>query len=674
LGRAGNDRGAPRGASVGYVLTTAGTLSGRVGANDAPGARGLDATTLLDRREAAVARAGARVPNLGAPLLTIVGAPLTISRPGDGSRSANGRLVSREGLADHIQKLQVAGGSGVWLPSETAGFAGVRAGGQVSLAFNDRRVTTRVAGIYKDLNRLPETPFWCSQSSLIYAAGLGREIPPPPILADRDTMAALDRQLRQDRLVFTWELPLPGSLTLSQSLQTAGRIGFLRSALGTGTGAVFRLLSSQALSANEPGLLAVRSELPFVAQRSRAIVAAVRGAIVPVSTAGLAVALLLVAAAGSYWVDRRRREVALLAAKGVGPLPIALKAGLEMVLPAAAGALAGWGLALLLVRAFGPSELLDASAPRGALARVGIALAGGVVLLGAVAALRVRAQTERGLGVRSGCLARIPFELGVLALAAVAFQRLHAHRPPVATGTTVASIDLLLLAFPLLFLTGMVGLGVRALGRVTRRLRTAGERWPHAVYLAARRLSSSSRLALLLGMLCGWDLPDQGRLVWSSGFGAAAGAGPAWSELAVVPQALGLVEELSVRENVSLPLRLASRPGRRAQRHAASGRADELLEAFGLGALADRSPRETSLGQQQRAAVARALVLRPRLMLADEPSAHQDSAWVHDVFSQLREVAQEGAACLVATHDPDALQFADRILALEDGRLAEVAA
>jgi putative ABC transport system ATP-binding protein len=61
-------------------------------------------------------------------------------------------------------------------------------------------------------------------------------------------------------------------------------------------------------------------------------------------------------------------------------------------------------------------------------------------------------------------------------------------------------------------------------------------------------------------------------------------------------------------------------------------------------------------------------------VLADEPSAHQDSAWVHDVFSQLREVAQEGAACLVATHDPDALQFADRILALEDGRLAEVAA
>jgi ABC-type lipoprotein export system ATPase subunit len=128
-----------------------------------------------------------------------------------------------------------------------------------------------------------------------------------------------------------------------------------------------------------------------------------------------------------------------------------------------------------------------------------------------------------------------------------------------------------------------------------------------------------------------------------------------------------------VRENVALPVRLASRSARRPPA-ARAARADELLEAFGLTELADRSPRETSLGQQQRAAVARALVLEPRLVLADEPSAHQDSGWVHDVFSRLRAVAQAGAACLVATHDPDALKFADRILSLEDGRLREVAA
>lgn len=179
---------------------------------------------------------------------------------------------------------------------------------------------------------------------------------------------------------------------------------------------------------------------------------------------------------------------------------------------------------------------------------------------------------------------------------------------------------------------------------------------------------SGSGKSSLLGLLCGWDRPDQGKLVWSTAFAAADGAELPWSELSVVPQALGLVEELSVRENVALPVRLAARPA------GPAARTEELLEAFGLGALADRSPRETSLGQQQRAAVARALVLDPRLVLADEPSAHQDSAWVHDVFSRLRTVAETGAACLVATHDPDALRFADRILSLDDGRLTEVAA
>lgn len=164
-------------------------------------------------------------------------------------------------------------------------------------------------------------------------------------------------------------------------------------------------------------------------------------------------------------------------------------------------------------------------------------------------------------------------------------------------------------------------------------------------------------------MLAGWEPPDAGELSWAA---PAAPGGPAWSELATVPQALGLLDDLTVRENVALPVRL--RLGRRAT----GGRTEELLGLFGLAELADRSPSETSLGQQQRAAVARALVLTPQLVLADEPSAHQDAAWVHDVFAALRQVVHDrGAACLVATHDPDALAFADRVLRLADGELTE---
>jgi ABC-type lipoprotein export system ATPase subunit len=174
---------------------------------------------------------------------------------------------------------------------------------------------------------------------------------------------------------------------------------------------------------------------------------------------------------------------------------------------------------------------------------------------------------------------------------------------------------------------------------------------------------SGSGKSSLLGVLAGWEPPDAGQLTW-----AASGRGaPGWAELATVPQALGLLDDLSVRENVALPVRLQL-----GRRRATEGRTEELLGLFGLAELADRSPSETSLGQQQRAAVARALVLIPQLVLADEPSAHQDAAWVHDVFAALRQVVHDrGAACLVATHDPDALRFADRVLHLADGELTE---
>jgi ABC-type lipoprotein export system ATPase subunit len=175
---------------------------------------------------------------------------------------------------------------------------------------------------------------------------------------------------------------------------------------------------------------------------------------------------------------------------------------------------------------------------------------------------------------------------------------------------------------------------------------------------------SGSGKSSLLGVLAGWEPPDTGELAWAASPGREA---PGWSELATVPQALGLLDDLTVRENVALPVRLGL-----GRRRAAGGRTEELLGLFGLAELADRSPSETSLGQQQRAAVARALVVGPQLVLADEPSAHQDAAWVHDVFAALRQVVHDrGAACLVATHDPDALAFADRVLHLADGELTE---
>ena len=85
-------------------------------------------------------------------------------------------------------------------------------------------------------------------------------------------------------------------------------------------------------------------------------------------------------------------------------------------------------------------------------------------------------------------------------------------------------------------------------------------------------LCGGARVGAGLGVLCGWDRPDEGKLIWSAELRAGEGAELPWSELAVVPQALGLVGELSVRENVALPLRPAPRSGRRPSPRAGADR------------------------------------------------------------------------------------------------------
>jgi putative ABC transport system ATP-binding protein len=131
----------------------------------------------------------------------------------------------------------------------------------------------------------------------------------------------------------------------------------------------------------------------------------------------------------------------------------------------------------------------------------------------------------------------------------------------------------------------------------------------------------------------------------------------------VVPQKLGLLEDLTVRENVAYPARLAgtSLDDR--------DRVDELLARLGLDLLAERRPSETSVGEQQRTAIARALLLRPTLVVADEPTGHQDRGWTEKVFAELRAACDDGTACVMATHDETSKRFLDRTLSIRDGHL-----
>jgi putative ABC transport system ATP-binding protein len=167
---------------------------------------------------------------------------------------------------------------------------------------------------------------------------------------------------------------------------------------------------------------------------------------------------------------------------------------------------------------------------------------------------------------------------------------------------------------------------------------------------------SLSGKTTLVELLAGWDRPDTGTVRWDGG-----AAPPPWSYVAVVPQAFALLEELSVIENIELARRF-HRSGDRAVGHS-----DELLARLGLDRLRHRGAFEVSVGERQRAMVARALADRPRLVLADEPVAHQDERHAGIVGDLLAEAAADGAAVVIATRDPDLVTGATRTVRLAEG-------
>lgn len=178
--------------------------------------------------------------------------------------------------------------------------------------------------------------------------------------------------------------------------------------------------------------------------------------------------------------------------------------------------------------------------------------------------------------------------------------------------------------------------------------------------------SGSGKTTLLMSLL-GWDVPDAGDVTWRGEVRPHLGA-LEWDEVAIAGQRLGLIEELTIEENVELPLTIAGLP-----EHERADRVEHALESLALDGIADRAPAATSLGEQQRTAIARALVRSPRLLLADEPTSHQDAERKRLVFRRLEEHTSLGGSCLVATHDPDTLAFCDRILRMESGALEEPA-
>lgn len=172
------------------------------------------------------------------------------------------------------------------------------------------------------------------------------------------------------------------------------------------------------------------------------------------------------------------------------------------------------------------------------------------------------------------------------------------------------------------------------------------------VVLAGRSGSGKSTLCHLIA---GVMAPTDGQVL-------VAGRPPHpavdWATVSLLPQRLALEPDLTVAENVLLPAGLRGRPP-----------AADLLDRLGLAGIAGRPAKDTSLGEQQRTALARALVLNPAVAVLDEPTAHQDDDHVQLVLAALAAAVSAGTLALVATHDPRVIDAADVVVHLRSGRV-----
>jgi len=178
---------------------------------------------------------------------------------------------------------------------------------------------------------------------------------------------------------------------------------------------------------------------------------------------------------------------------------------------------------------------------------------------------------------------------------------------------------------------------------------------------------SGSGKTTLLSILAGLESSDAGEVVMHPPVpqGVPLTDIP-WRHVAFVPQSLTMLDELTAAENIEMPALLDT-----SAELPPTWTTEYLMSLLEIGQLADRYPSMTSGGEQQRTAIGRALRLRPTLLLADEPTGHQDRGRVDLVLGVLREHAYAGHTVLISSHDEAVIGSADRVLTLADGRLVD---
>jgi putative ABC transport system permease protein len=463
-------------------------------------------------------------PVFEAPNLILLGgtADLTVAR-GDGS-SAEVRIFGLEGFRDHVELVAGAHGDGAYIDRRTSEWIGAGPGDEVLMSAQVFdigghsemwTIPLSVAAVYEDVYHDYLDPYWCTFEDEIAPSPMG-DLPPAPLLLDTTVF-------EDDPDLFLsiyggghepgeWQVPVRvEGLTVTAANRASATI--------SATSENLEDLLGEAIGQDLTGFeLELESDLLQVTERVEAQAEALQTSIFPLATVVLLAGIGLIGAAGSYWVERRRSELELLSAIGVPPSGIAVKAGLELLLPVLAGVLLGWGLGNLVIGVIGPSPDVETFARWDGLV---VTLGGaGVGLLTAALVAGIRARTLLDRSIRKGGELSLRWPLIVLSLVAALLIRSQIGEQAVSIGenVVVGSVNPLVLFFPVLVLIAAVLL-ISELVTLARPLISRLGTTSHSGFIASRRILSAPSAALAL--LAGAAIPVA-ILIYSADLGRSA--------------------------------------------------------------------------------------------------------------------------------------------------------
>jgi putative ABC transport system permease protein len=442
---------------------------------------------------------------------TTLGLVVNVTRSDEANRTSTARLFAGDDAASNVHVTSGTAEGGALIPDLVASSLNVGPGDTISLpSERGTPVTVPVSGVYRSLYKGTSNGYWLPWYDQLVVYCDTCPPPPQPIILERAQFLDVSSQIGQRRAAFSWVAPLAPDLSLDQATKQAAFTDALRHRIDTGDDAVAKLLRhcyttffAFCGSGNVP---VISSQLPLVVRTVDRRVSTVEGPAKLLRAAGLAVALIVIAAVGAFAMAARRVEAALLFARGAGPITVGVRSTLESVLPAAVGAATGFGLALLLVKWLGPSAPIGSNDMRDAIRATLIAPAVAIMLIGIVSSVSFLRHSEHHRA-RLGVLAKVPWEIGLAVASLVVFERLRtggAFVADAALGTKRPSV--LLLAFPVLFIAGFATIVARLFTLGCAWLRRRSARMPSAPYLAVHRMAGAANLTMLLVAAAGLSL------------------------------------------------------------------------------------------------------------------------------------------------------------------------